>query len=330
MATMQKSSFQIQLQGFAAANRDATVRLQNVATGQVLERKPFLDGSLVMHGLEPGQWEVQVNHPNLTLPIDRRIVRLFPQHTPTRVNIPVPESLFRDTPIRDIVDADLGPVQQTAAAVRAGLQPISQKAPGEVIRAADWVQLVQAVSDLAGAVGELCQLVSPRGHDHPEIAEKIDEVQGNLRRFAEAYGQSLLQLRREIEARKLGTQVADVLDRAGLAANDDLRRRIEQPLEDLRGSLQTDTVLFTRKLANTGQVLRATVAEMAQQQEAPEQFLQDEAVQQLLAVADQYADSGVQARPESEIQLYDRAASRTAGQSLGLALGGVGRNRIIG
>src|SRR2546421_3671477 len=195
MPVTDKATFNLQLQGFPAANRDATVKLTNQATGQIIERKPFLDGSLQVRDVDPGLWQLVVRHPNLVNPIIQQPVRLFPQPTPTFIPIPVPADLFKDTPIRDIPDANLAPVQQAVTSVRDRARPLAVKGAGEVIRASDWNSLAGAVSDLAAAVLELTNLVSPKGHDHPEIAEKIDEVQGNLRRFAEAFGKSLVELR---------------------------------------------------------------------------------------------------------------------------------------
>jgi len=210
-----KASFDIRLQGFSAANREAEVTLVNQVTGASVKRKPFLDGQLLVRDLEPGPYEMTVAHPNLIQPIDKRLVRLFAQIAPTRVPVIVRPELFRDSPIRDIPDADLSPVQQTAATVKATVQPLAGKAPGEVIRAGDWNALAGAVADLASAVLELVQLVSPKGHDHPEIAEKIAEVQGNIRRFSESFGKSLVELRRDIENQNLRRKVETVLDKAG-------------------------------------------------------------------------------------------------------------------
>jgi hypothetical protein len=318
---LNKAAFNFQLQGFPAANRDATVRLTNEATGQTLERKPFLDGSLLVRDLDPGMWQVQVVHPNLINAIDQRRIRLFPQPVPTFVPIPIPENLFKDSPIRDVPDADLGPVQQTATAARSSLAPIATKGAGEVIRASDWNTLVGTVSDLAGAVLQLAALVAPRGHDHPEIAEKIDEVQENLRRFADAYGRSLLELRREIEAENLRRAATDVLDQAG--ATPEVRDRLLGRIEDLRKTVQVDTPLFTQKLATTGTVLLTEINTLAQAQGAEaDAFRAQPAVQQLTLVAQQYSTSGTQVRPESELQTYARTTTVSGGIKLGRLLKG--------
>jgi len=305
---MVKAAFQFQLRGQVAARRDAVVKLVNEATGQSVERKPFLDGSLVVRDLDPGFWQVEVTHPNLIQPVFTKRVRLFPQPAPTLIPVPVPEELFRDTQIRDVPDADLGPVQQVAAGVRDSVTPIAGKAPGEVIRAADFNTLAAAVADLAQAVGELTRMVSPRGHDHPEIAEKIGEVQENLRRFADAYGRSLLELRREIETLSLRRRVADVLDIGG--ANEETRDRVLGRVRDLEVSLQADTPVFTGKLANTGLLLSTAINELAVAQgDAADTFLANESVQTLTQIARQYSVAGTQTRSESELNTYGRTST---------------------
>ncbi len=316
-----KAAFKFQLQGHPAANRDAKVRLVHEATGQIIERKPFLDGSLLVRDLLPGNYELEVTHPNLLQPIHTRRIRLFPQPAPTFVPVPVPEDLFRDTPIRDVPDADLGPVQASFTSIRDQLGPIAGKAPGEVIRASDWNTLVAGVSDLAGAVLELSNLVSPRGHDHPEIAEKIGEVQENLRRFAEAFGRSLLELRREIETASLSRNANEVLDLAG--ASDELRNRVLDRVKDLSDRVQVATPQFTQKLASTGTVILNAVNEMAAAQGADaDAFLARPEVQQLSTFARHYSEAGTQTRPEAELVTYQRTATSTGGKKISLVLGG--------
>jgi hypothetical protein len=190
-----------------------------------------------------------------------------------------------------------------------------------VIRAGDWNTLVGVVSDLAGAVGELTRLVSPRGHDHPEIAEKIAEVQENLRRFAESFGRGYLELRREIETEDLRKRVADVLDKGG--ASEDVRKRIGDRVNELTRNLQGDTPLFTQKLSLTGNLLLNEVNQLAVAKGAgADDFLADPGVKALKAVAESYAVTGVQTRPESELSTYSRSSAATGGQKLGSILGG--------
>jgi hypothetical protein len=316
-----KAAFNIQLHGFPPANREAKIELVNEATGQRVERAPFLDGSLLVRDLDPGIWNVKVQHPNLVSPIVSRKIRLFPQITPTFVPIPIVPDLFRDTPIRDIPDVDLGPVQQAATTVRTQLQPLGTKAGGEVIRASDWNALVAAVSDLAGAVLELTNLVSPRGHDHPEIAEKIDEVQGNIRRFSESFGRSLLELRREIEAETLRKTLGEVLDLGGAA--DDMRTRLFERAKELEFATQVETPVFTAKTSALGAVLLNDINALAQARGAEaDSFLATPVVKELSDIAGQYARTGTQTRPEAELLTYQRTSSAISGSKFGRTIMG--------
>ena len=314
-----KAAFSLQLQGFTQANRDAVVKLTQESTGTVIERKPFLDGSLLVRDLDPGFYQVQVTHPNLLQPIETRRVRLFPQPQPTFIPIPVPEDLFKNTPIRELPLANLGPVQQTATSAGEQLKPINNKVSGEAIRAADWNTLVGVVADLAGAVLQLTQLVSPRGHDHPEIADKIGEVQGNLQTFAEAFGRSLLELRREIEAENLRQRITDVLTLGGATA--DQQKQVLDRVNELTTLVQTDSPQFTQKLTNVGNLVLTQVNDIAVSKGAgADTFLKSPQVQTLTTMARQYSDSGVQTSAQSELLTYQRTTTATGGTKLRVAL----------
>jgi hypothetical protein len=307
--TTPQGTFNFQLQGFPAANRDAEVTLTNRATKQTVKRSPFLDGTLMVRDLDPGLWDVTVTHPNVIQPIFAQPVRLFPQITPTLVPIRIPEVLFRDTPIRDIPDANLGPVQQALSAARDSLDPIQGKTPGEVIRASDWNTLVSAVRDLSDNVIEMTNLLSPRGHDHPEIAEKIAEVQQNIRNFSEAFGRSLVELRRDLETEHLRQIIEQVLNEAQApqATRDDLLGRVGR----LRDTLQADTAVFTGQLATTGGRVLSAVAEMVTQNPA----LQNSPnVQKVQAVAQQYTTSGTQTTADNELKVYNRTNTASKGK----------------
>lgn len=315
-----KSAFQFQLSGYAPANRDAVVRLTNAATGVTIERKPFLDGSLLVRDLEPGPYEVAVLHPNLIAPVFQKPVRLFPMPMPTRVPVPVPPALFRDTPIAETPDADLTPVGQAAEAARRQTGGLARKAPGEVIRADDWNALAGAVADLARAVADLTRLVAPQGHDHPELEAKIDEVQGNVRRFAEAYGKSLLELRREVEAQKARKQLDRAVGELELTPADPRVGRLYERLDDLEGAVLADPLVFTDKLARFGTGVIDVVNAVADERDDPAEVLGRDSVAGLANVATFYAASGRKTRPEAELDVYKGSAARTGGQALGLVL----------
>jgi len=169
------------------------------------------------------------------------------------------------------------------------------------------------------ALLELTNLVSPKGHDHPEIAEKIGEVQDNLRRFAEAFGRSLLELRREIETESLRKNVDEVLEKGG--ASQDVRDRVQDRIADLATRVQSDTPLFTQKLSTAGTVLLNAINDMAISKGAEaDQFLADPSVQELTNVARQYTETGTQTRPESELLTYQRTTTVTGGKKLTRAI----------
>jgi hypothetical protein len=307
MAT--KGALNLQLSGFAAANRDAQVTLVNNATGQTLTRSPFLDGSLMVRDVDPGMWDVKVTHPNLIQPIFAQKIRVFPQVAPTFIPVRIPEAIFKDTPIRDVPDANLGPVQQAVTSARDSLNPVQGKAPGEVIRSSDWNTLVSAVRDIADNVLQLTNLVSPRGHDHPEIADKIAEVQQNIRSFSEAFGKSLLELRREVESNYFRGVLTNALDaaQAPQATRDDLLGRVGALTE----TLQADPSVFTGQLTNTGNRTLSVMADFIAAQPA---LQNDPAVQKVQQVAQQYVASGRATTADNELKIYNRTTTTAGGK----------------
>jgi hypothetical protein len=304
---VQKADVNIRLQGFPAANRDASISLVSEATGKKLETRPFLDGTVTMRDLDPGIYELEVRHPNLVLPIEKRRIRIFPQSQPTQVNVQVPDVIFKDTKIADIPDMDLTPVQIAAAAARSNAQQVGGKQPGEAIQAADWNLLAGAVTDLAAAVAQLTLLVSPRGHDHPEIATKIDEVQSNLRTFAEAFGKTVLEIRRQFEAEQLRKNAEDVFALADVAPA--TRKDIFDRIDKLKFSLQADTPQYTQQLANLSASVLDQINDIAVKKgEAGADFLSNKKVQELAERTKTYRTAGTQTRPEGELLVHARSA----------------------
>lgn len=312
----ERGAMAIQMSGFAPAHRDAKVVMENTATGQTITRAPFLDGSLTIRDVDPGLWQVKVIHPNLITPIFEKPIRVFPQPQPTYVPVPIPATIFRDTPIRDIADANIAPVQQAATAARDALAPLAAKAPGEAIRAADWNALVGAVRDLAGSLSELTQLVAPRGHNHPEIEEKIAEVQGNIRSFTESFGRSLLEFRRELEALHFRRQLNDALVAAQTpqGKRDELLGRVDR----LTDSLSADPAVFTAQLSSASS---RVLVEMADIVTAKPDLQGNPAVQKTQQIAQAYVATGTVTSAASELGAYNRTGA-AAGGKLGSTFGG--------
>jgi hypothetical protein len=316
-----RAGLYVKMQGYTPANRDATVRLRNEATGAVIERKPFLDGTLLVRDLEPGTYEVEVTHPNLPTPIEKKTIRVFDQLDPTYVPVNVNPDVFGTKPVRDPEIADLTPVQQTATAVRETLRTIDGKAPGEAIRAADWNALVGAVSDLAGGVLQLTHLLTPRGHDHPWIRDEVLGVKTELQTFARAYGRNLLELRRDLEIAILRRGVSAVLD-AG-AASPATRERAMLRINELDRAIPSDPRVFTGRLAAAGDTFLNVINELAAAQgENSDAFLAREDVKVLGAAARSYSEAGVQGRAEEELHGYERAAAASGGKTLSRVVGG--------
>lgn len=311
---MTKGSFQFQLNGFPAANRDAEITLKNRATGQEIKRNPFLDGSMTVRDIDAGTWDVKVTHPNLiATPIFQGPIRVFPQPAPTFVPIPVKPDLFKDTPIRDIPDANLGPVQQSLTAIRDAVGPISAKAPGEVIRASDWNILSGAVRDLADNTLQLTSLVSPQGHDHPEIAEKIAEVQDNIRNVMESFGKSLLELRREIETEFVRRTVDKVLTTAN--ASTEIRTELLGRVNTLATKYKAEPTAFTGELALAGNRFLTVTNEFIAANPA---LASNDDVKTLQSISQVYATSGVQTKADNELKIYGMSSAAGMGKLMGL------------
>src|SRR5687767_11948455 len=172
----------LQLNTPVSFTRDMKVELTNQATGEKRKVTPYLDGSVVVPAIEAGNWRLQVQHPNLSFDVFDRPIKVLPDR-PTFVPITIPQNIFENVPIEDVPDANLGPVQQHLdEATRAAEQQGNKKA-GQPIYADDWNEMAVTVATVAKATRELTDLVAPRGHDHPEIAAKFDEVQRNLQRL---------------------------------------------------------------------------------------------------------------------------------------------------
>ncbi len=229
-----KTTLKMQLNTPTSYTRDMTVELTNQVTGEKRTARPYLDGSISVSNIDPGQWRVQVTHPNMVFPVYDRPIRVLPDR-PTFAPITVPSNIFENVPIVDVPDADLGPSQQQLddAGGKAGQQ--ANKQAGQPIYAGDWNELATATADISKATRQLTDLVSPRGHDHPEIAAKFDEVQRNLQKIVDVFGASLAQMQRQIQQLALQRKVDAALDQTS-TATDDTRKTIADAVGELQGA----------------------------------------------------------------------------------------------
>jgi hypothetical protein len=251
-----------------------------------------------------------------------RKVRLF-DGPPTRLRLSLPDALFRDTPIEDVPDADLTPVTAAAAASRDLAGTLAGKLPGDPIRSEDWNSVVGAVGDLAAAVVQLTALVSPRGHDHPEIEEKLDEVNANVRTFSDSFGRQLAQMQRTLQALATRREVEDVLAQAKEVAAEQ-RKRIEAALVELEREIGRDVIPYGKTKKRAYQAVLDGIIAVQEGQRDP-------AVADALANADSYryllglaTEEAMSSQPRSivgEVAHHDRVNQKTGGTMYTKALG---------
>ena len=250
--------------GFPAANRDLTVEVRDPITSDVVRTaRPFLDGTVRLPGIDPGAYELAILHPNLALPVVRRPIRILPSGD-TRVSVVIDPSQFRNTPIEDIPDANLGPVRDTVTSIGETALPLSHKQAGEAIRSDDWNAMAGAVHDLASAVAELTRLVSPTGHDHPELVAKFDEMSSNFDQLVNTLSASMTELQRQIQAQRFRRQIDD------LVSVGELDDATSGQMYTLVGNLETNVtdspLVYGRRARDVGQQLTAAVAQVLETQ----------------------------------------------------------------
>jgi hypothetical protein len=317
---MATGAFNIQVSGHAPARRDVTLEIISETTGEKRTVTPFLDGSAMVRGLPSGSYQVRVLHPNVVGQlVDLRRVRLF-DGLPTRITLPLPEELFRDTPIRDTPDADLTPVHDAALAARDLAGPVGGKQPGDPIRSEDWNAVVGALSDLAGAVAELTRLVAPRGHDHPEIAEKIDEVNGNVRRFGDQFGAQLARIQRTLQTLAIERQLDDAFA-AATVVPEPVRAAALESVGHLKEYSDSDTLVWgARKKTAYATILKA-MGDLRDAQPDPAPLEDNVQFKTTLLVATEEATVAAPRTVGGEIDQYGRVNAKTSGALLYRALG---------
>jgi hypothetical protein len=263
MATLLK----LQLNTPPAVTRDTTVEMVNAATGERRIAKPFLDGTIAVPGIAAGEWEVQVRHPNFLTDLFRRRIRIFPDR-PTFVPVPIPTNIFENAPVADTPDADLGPVQQRMESVAATAERQGAKHAGQAIFADDWNVLSGVVVELARGTKDLATLVSPIGHDHPELMAKLEEQGRNIQRLFDVFGESVAQLQREVQILGLQNRVEEALNELPDAKRGSFRPRFLALLRDLDAARGENPQNFTTRLQRIATDL-AELMRQALQDEPP-------------------------------------------------------------
>jgi hypothetical protein len=270
----------LQLNTDAAINRDLDVELISEASGARKTAKPYLDGSVRIPDLEPGGWRVVVKHPNLIHSVLDRRITVFPDR-PTFVPLQIPKDIFSNAKIRDTPDADLSPELVRLDEVVAAADQQGRKVAGQPIFAADWNSMAGTLGDVARTTRDLAQKVSPIGHDHPELVEKLDELQANLGRFFEVFGQTVVQLQRQIQQLALHQQTQATLDKIP-DITPAKREEVAKTIGKLATLTEERSDIYIREVKRAGEQLHAQVLEAAGGNET---LMADKDVVELLDVA---------------------------------------------
>ena len=272
--------------GFPAVNRDLTVELRDPQTQQLIrEVKPFLDGTVRIPKVEAGAYEITLKHPNLTLPILRRPIRVLPTG-PTNVSVVIDPSKFRNTPIEDIPEANLQPISDTAKSIAETVTGLAAKHPGESIRSDDWNTLASSIRDLANVVAELTRVVSPVGHNHPEFVRKFDEVSTNFQNLLDTLSSSMTELQRQIQTQRLREQVQGVLDQAAIDPASARGKEFLDLVSDLETKVTDPPATFGRAVRNAGVILSTKIETLLDEKKADPTFATSEKVRDLATAVD--------------------------------------------
>ncbi len=296
--------------------QDLQVQLTHAVSGKSVSVTPFLDGTVSVRNLDPGEYRVQVRHPNLPFQVLDRPVKILTER-PTFVPLKIDLDIFTNTPVRDIAEADLEPVraQLDGASDTADAQAV--KKGGQPIYADDWNVLSGAVASVAAATLDLTRRVSPQGHDHPELIEKLDEIQRNLQRFLEVFGQSMAQVQRQLERLAM-----DVRTQRALDAIPDITPAQRLEVERIVGRLDTVRVenpyLYTRELRRTGEELTAKITELLPA-DRPDIAEQPD-VAELTLAARTLAETIPASSYEEEVRHHLRVDSRSTAGNLSTAV----------
>ena len=256
------TALNLNIAGFPAVNRDLKVQVRDAVSKEVVKTAlPFLDGTVRIPSLAAGAYELAVLHPHLTLPVLQRPIRILPTGT-TNVSVLIDPSKFRDTPIEDIPDANLGPVRENVSSIAESVLPLAHKQPGEAIRAEDFNQLASSIREIGLSVMELTRLVTPVGHDHIELETKFDEVSTNFQTLLDTLSTAMAELQRQIQSQRVRTQVEDVLDQAEIDPTSPRGRQFLDLVDRLDAQVTEPPTRFGRVARDAGLQLQTNLEQL--------------------------------------------------------------------
>ena len=315
------NTLKFQLNTPVEITRDLAVEVEDQVTGRKFAATPFLDGTVNLRNLTAGNYRVKVRHPNLPFPVVDRPIKVLPGG-PTFVPITVDLSMFQNTPVRDIAEADLAPVRAQLEEAGDAAERQAAKRGGEPIYAADWNTLAGTVNQVTAATVDLTRRVSATGHDHPELIEKLDEIQANMQRFLEVFGQAMAQIQRQIQELALQQRADRALD-AIPGVTPAQRAEVTKLVENLGKARNDNSYLYLRELRRTGEAITTTVADLlpAGQPDVGNQS----AVVQLVRAAEAMAQAAPAASIEEEVKAHLRVDRVADTGGLASVVRGAGR-----
>ncbi len=301
-------AMKLQLNTPVEITRDLQVQVVDQVSGRSIAATPFLDGSVNVRNLDPGSYRVTVRHPNLPFAVIDRPIRVLPER-PTFVPLQIDLGQFENTPVRDVPEEDLGPVRTQLDDAGSLAERLSVKRGGEPIFADDWNQLAGAVDQVAAASVELTRRVSAHGHDHPELIEKLDQIQRNLQRFLEVFGRSMAQIQRQVQQLALQQQANQALDRIPNLPPE-RRNEVDTLLGRLADARHDNSYLYLREFRRTGELLTNVLADVLPSDD-PDIAATAE-VSEFAAAVTAMAETMPAASVEDEVQMHLRVDQRSS------------------
>jgi hypothetical protein len=233
--------------GFRQANAGLTAVLWDPATNtQVASVKPLADGTGSFRNVPPGNYLIRFPHDHLAFDVAAQPVSVLP--TGATVSILIDPSKFRNTPIADVVNANLTPITQSAESIERAVGQLANAKGGEVIFASHFNQLATSIRDLAHSVGALSRGVAPQGHNHPEYEAKLTEMSANFENLLNMLTISMVELQRRSDIQRLRDRVQDLLDVPGVTVVAATRKKVFDLLTELEARTTETPAVFSALL----------------------------------------------------------------------------------